>query len=385
MEPFAEALQGANKYRLHPYVLCGVIVAISVFLGVLLCQNNGIADNLIYPFNLTTTLGPKAMLIHACLLGLLLIVSRNAEVSGYAYSKKWILQKVPRVVQQLVFLALFVYQCAVYWANNYTTEHRATKILTIGVASIPNADLNTECCVLLSVPLWALGGVNYFARTMRIKEWLVSMLLTVAFFNWLYWYGLLSVNVWDAHWDKYWVMDRFPKIPQTPAQTLVYETDLDKAIKWSESRYPFIAKPSGCSTMGIGVTFVRNQSDLEEVMRSEHARGGLILQERAVCCGNKAMSPSGMHSGCFGGHCTVFGVNYEVNTWTGAAGLTQVASFRKVPKDMDYLEYLLDQHPAKYVQVDFRKHPKFVGIMEAYAKSVPGFYLGRRILYLFLT
>jgi hypothetical protein len=104
--------------------------------------------------------------------------------------------------------------------------------------------------------------VNSVARKLRVHQWLMGLMLCWLVSNFVFWYGILSANVWHWDWDKYFITKHFPAgMPQVlrlgfaPANPT--QADVEAAVEWGKGRFPFIAKSNGCTTLGVGVYFVK--------------------------------------------------------------------------------------------------------------------------------
>ena len=121
-----------------------------------------------------------------------------------------------------------------------------------------------------------------------------------------------SANTYRHDWDKSYITSHFPDEPQTLALTLVpaspTETDLSTAEEWGRDRYPFIVKSNDCTTQGVGVYKVRNDTELRAALTVQWNTAGMLLQSPAK---GKL----------------IVGVNWESDLSSGAKGVSGMARF----------------------------------------------------------
>ena len=135
------------------------------------------------------------------------------------------------------------------------------------------------------------------------------------------------------------------------------ETDLSTAEEWGRDRYPFIVKSNDCTTQGVGVYKVRNDTELRAALTVQWNTAGMLLQSPAK---GKL----------------IVGVNWESDLSSGAKGVSGMARFLN-QKGRDPPNYDTDHSVSKFVQIEFSKHPKLCSMFDYYAKHLPGFYVGR--------
>ena len=195
-------------------VVPGCMVATLVFCK--LVDSTAFADNLIYPWSVTTTLCPKAILIDAAMLLLVWAVSdkkwesfkaANTAVKPLhsALCSYFPSAQGSAVAQHTVWYLLFSNEICCVYALYATSERSATERTEIGALRTPSADIRAESLLVFSLPLLLAALVNTQATKLQTRSWLMALISSGISLAYLMWYGILSANPYRHNWDKAYI------------------------------------------------------------------------------------------------------------------------------------------------------------------------------------
>jgi len=198
---------------------------------------------------------------------------------------------------------------------------------------------------------------------LRLNRWLTTLVLCWWFSNYILWYGILSANVWDWDWDKHFITSQFPAdMPQIPKLGFVPRNPVASELaavrlEWERSPgYPFYVKSNDCTTLGMGVYKVKNKDEFMHATQGQWNTQGMLLQR-------------------LGKGKSIFAVNYEHDTMTGAKGVMNIA----------YINQTITADPAykgkpeysAFIQYNPTEHPKLCAIFDKITDHIPGMHVGR--------